>query len=260
MNLESLTAELLAQPLDQFTTRRNARVKELKASGQPDLARELSVLKKPSLPVWAVNQVDDRAMLSRLRGAAQALGKAQAAAATGRSNAARELRVASEEFQRQLDTAGLGAAAALRQSLHPAGEEALRRIREIFRLAALLGGDTWDRLEKRALTTEPRPADDVLEMFAAGGGPVAGKRAERVEARRAAELAQRAAQADQEVPQRATAAAGRLRQEAKEAAVAAERAADRAVAAEAEATRARAQADKSQRAARRVTQTPAKRG
>ncbi len=260
MNLASLTAELLAQPLDQFTTRRNARVKELKASGQPDLARELSVLKKPSLPVWAVNQVDDRAMLSRLRGAAQALVKAQAAAATGRSNAARELRVASEEFQRQLDTAGLGAAAALRQSRHPAGEEAIRRIREIFRLAALQGGDTWDRLEKGALATEPRPGDDVLEMFAAGGGPVAGKQAERAEARRAAEQAQRAARAEAELAQRATAAAQRLRQQAKEAAVAAERAADRAAAAEKEATLARAQADKSQRAARWVTQTPAKRG
>ena len=260
MNLESLTAELLAQPLDQFTPRRNAKIKELKASGQADLARELAGLKKPSLPIWAVNRVNDRDMLRELRRAAQAVVKAQAAAASGRSNAAQDLRPASEEFQRKLEAAGNAATTVLRQSRHATGEETVRRIREIFRLAALQGGDTWDRLQDGALAIEPRPGDDLLEMFAAGGAPVAGKRAEQAEARRAAELAQRAARADQELAQRATAAAGRLRQEAKEAAVAAERAADRAVAAEAEASRARAQADKSQRAARRVTQSPAKRG
>jgi hypothetical protein len=250
VNLHSLTAELLAQPLDQFTPHRNARVKELKATGEPDLARELSGLKKPSLPIWAVNQVDDRDLLGELRRAALAVVKAQAAAATGRTNAARDLRVASEAFQRKLEAAGNAAATALRQSRHATGEETVRRIREIFRLAALQGGDTWDRLQERALVIEPHAGDDVLEMFAAGGAPVTGKRAEQVEARRALELAQRAARADEELAQRATAAAGRLRQEAKEAAVAAERAADRAVAAEAEASRARAQADKSARAAR----------
>jgi hypothetical protein len=260
VNVESLTAELLAQPLDQFTTRRNARVKELKASGQADLARELAGLKKPSLPLWAVNRVDDRDVLGELRRAAQAVVKAQAAAASGRSNAAQDLRAASEALLRKLEAAGNAASTVLRQSRHPTGEEALRRIREIFRLAALQGGDTWDWLQKGALIIEPRPGDDVLEMFAAGGTPVAGKQGERAEARRAAELAQRAARTDAELAQRATAAAGRLRQEAKEAAVAAERAADRAAVAEKEATLARAQADKSQRAARRVTQKSAKRG
>jgi hypothetical protein len=251
VKVESLTAELLAQPLEQFTPRRNARVKELKASGQADLARELSSLKKPSLPLWAVNQVDDRAVLGGLRGAAQAVVKAQAAAATGRSNAAQDLRAASEAFQRELEAAGDAAATVLRRSRHATGEETLRRIREIFRLAALQGGDTWDRLQHGALAIEPRPGEDVLEMFGAGGTPVAGKRAERAEARRAAELAQRAARADEELAQRATAAAQRLRQEAKDAAVAADRAADQAAAAEVEATRARAQAEKSRRAARR---------
>lgn len=251
MNLESLTAELLAQPLDQFTPSRNARVKELKASGRADLARELSSLKKPSLPMWAVNQVDDRDMLSELRRAAQAVVKAQAAAATGRSNAAQDLRATSEAFQRKLEAAGNAAATVLHQSRHATGEETVRRIREIFRLAALHGGDTWDRLQEGALVVEPRPGDDVLEMFAAGGAPVAGKRAEQAEARRAAARAQRAARADEELAQRATAAAQRLRQEAKEAAVAAERAADRAAAAEGEANRAGAQAEKSRRAAGR---------
>lgn len=247
MNLRSLTAELVAQPLDQFTTRRNARAKELKASGEADLSRELAALKKPAVHLWAANQVRDRNLLSGLRRAAQSVTRAQAAAATGRSNAAQDLRAASEEFQRNLESVASAAASALREGKHAVGEETLRRIREIFRLAALQGGETWDRLQEGALTTEPRPGDDMLEMFAAGAIPATGKRAEQAEARRAGELAERAARSDAERAQQAVAAAERRRIEAKEAAVAARLAAQRAEAAEKEAARARAQAKKSQR-------------
>ena len=245
--MRSLTAELLAQPLDEFTGRRNARVKELKASGQADLAHQLAALKKPAVHLWAANQVRDRALLAGLRRAAQTVSRAQAAAATGRANAAQELRAASEEFQRNLESVAADAVRALRLGQHAAGEETLRRIREIFRLAALQGGETWDQLQEGALTTEPRPGDDMLAMFAAGATPGTGKRAGQAEVRRAAELAGRAARADAERAQQAIAAAERRRQEAKEAAVAAKLAAERAAAAEKEAARARAQAKKSQR-------------
>jgi hypothetical protein len=251
VNLISLTAELLGQPLDQFTSLRNSKAKELKASGQADLARELSVVKKPAVALWAANQVRDRATLTGLRRAAQTLTRAQAAAATGRANAAQELRAASDDFQRHIEAAATTAAASLREGKHSAGEETLRRIREIFRLAALQGGETWDRLQEGGLTAEPHPGDDMLEMFSAGAIPSTGKRAEQAEARRAAELAERAARSDAERAKLAIAAAERHRQEAKEAAVAAKRAAERAAAAEKEAARARAQAKKSQRGARR---------
>ena len=248
MNIRSLSAELLAQPLDQFTARRNARVKELKASGQADLARELATLKKPAVHLWAANQVRDRALLGGLRRAAQTVARAQAAAATGRANAAQDLRAASEDFQRNIEATASAAAGALRQGQHAVGEETLRRIREIFRLSALQGGEAWDQLQEGGLTTEPRPGNDMLQMFAAGATPGTGKRAGQAEARRAAELAERAARADAERAQQAIAAAERRRQEAKEAAVAAKLAAERAAAAKKEATRARAQAKKSQRA------------
>ena len=251
MNLRSLTAELMAQPLDQFTAHRNALVKELKASGQADLSRELGALKKPGVPLWAANQVRDRALLSGLRRAAQTVARAQAAAATGHANAAQDLRARSEEFQRNIESVATAAASALRQGQHPAGEETLQRIREIFRLAALQGGDAWDRLQEGALTTEPSPADDLIEMFAAGATPGTGRRAEQAEARRATELADKAARADAERAQQAIAAAERRRQEAKEAAVAARLAAERAAAADKEAARARAQAKKSQRGTNR---------
>ena len=248
MNIRSLSAELLAQPLEQFTARRNTRTRELKASGQADLASALAALKKPAVYLWAADQVRDRALLSALRRAAQTLARAQASAASGRANAAQDLRAASEDFQRNIELAATAAAGALRQGKHAAGEETLRRIREVFRLAALQGGETWEALQEGGLMTEPRPGDDMVAMFAAGATPGTGKRAEQAEARRASELAQRAARADAERAQQAIAAAERRRVEAKEAAVAARLAAERAAAADKEAARARAQAKKSHRA------------
>jgi len=250
LNLQDLAAELLAQPLDQFTSYRNARVKELKASGHGDLASQLSALKKPSVSLWAPNQVarSGTALLRDLRQSAQTLAKAQAGAGAGRANAAQELRRASEDFQQKLDAASNAAAAALREGQHPAGEETLRRCREILRIAALKGGETWDQLQKGALASEPQPADDVLEMFGSGSTAAVGKSAERMEQRRAAAAAEKAARADAERADEAAATAQRLREEATSASTAAQRAADRATAAEEEAGRARAQAEKSRRA------------
>ena len=250
MNLQDLTAELLAQPLEQFTSYRNAKAKELKASGHADLASQLSALKKPSVSLWAANRVarSEAAVLRDLRQSAQALAKAQAAAGAGRANAAQELRRASEDFQKKLDAVAEAAAAALRQAQHPAGEESLRRVREIFRLAALQDGATWDRIQAGALASEPQPADDVLEMFGSGTAPAGSKSAERMEQQRARAAAERAARADADRAETAAATALRLRQEATEAAMAAKRAADRATAAEKEAARAKTEAEKSRRA------------
>ncbi len=253
MNFEALAAELLARPLDEFTPSRNAKARELKASGRADLGSRLSALKKPSLPLWAVNQLavhEDRALLDELRHAAQAVVKAQAAAAAGRLNAARELRVASEGMQTKLEAASNVATAALRASGHAGSEDALRRIREMIRLAAIQGGETWQQLERGAMISEPGAGDDMLAVFGAGSRPAAGKRAERADARRAMKEAHRAARADAEKAKRAVATARRLRQQATEMAAAAERAAERAKAAENDAARAQAQAEQSQRAGR----------
>lgn len=253
IDFDDVTADLLAKPLDQFTSQRNARVKELKAGGQADLASQLSNLKKPPLPLWAANQVgrDDPAILRKLDASSQAVAKAQGATGAGRSTAARDLRMASEDFQRNLETATNVAAGALRRHGHAATEDVLRRIREILRLAVTQGGDAWDRLTKGALSSEPEPADDLVAMFRAGAPAPAAKPTkadEQAEAQRALEVAEQAAQADLERAQQLEATAKRLRNEAKEAMAAAERAEQRAKAAEDEAASAKAQAQKSQRA------------
>src|SRR6266508_4346610 len=116
MELESLTAELLARPLSEFTPSRNSKAKELKAAGQAEVASQLSALRKPSAHLWAVNRLSDqRALLKRLQQASQAVVKAQLDPAT---NAAVALRSASEEFQQALESAGNEAGDVLRQHGH----------------------------------------------------------------------------------------------------------------------------------------------
>jgi hypothetical protein len=256
MTLDDVAAELLVEPLEQFASNRKARVKELKASGQAELANEVAALRKPALPLWAANQAAraDASALAPLRQAAESVSKAQTGAGARSSSAANDLRRASEAFQGRLDAVVDAAAEALRRGKHAAGEETLRRIREIFRLAALEGGDTWDQLKKGALMTEPRPGDDVLSMFQAAGprpGGKADKSGERVDAFHAAQAAQREARLDAQRADQLEATASRLRQEADEAAAQAQRARQRAAAAEKEAAAARAQATKSARAVAR---------
>jgi len=168
VDLDDVTAELLELPLDQFTARRNARAKELKAAGKAELASEVAALKKPPVHLWAANRAarGNQALLRKLHNAAQNVAKTQ----TG-SSTPRELRAASEAFQAALDAAVKAAAETLRSEKHAPTDEAERRIREIFRVAAMQDGDALDRLQKGALINEPAAGDDVLTMFQAGAPP-----------------------------------------------------------------------------------------
>jgi hypothetical protein len=251
VDIDDVAADLLAQPLDQFTAARNARVKELKAAGKTDLAAQVASLKKPSVALWAVNRVakDEAATIRQLRRSAEALARAQ----TGGRTDARTLRAASDEFQERLDAVAKSATTVLERNRHAAAEETLRRIREIVRLAALQGGETWERMEKGALVNEPTPGEDVLSMFQAStvtpapaGKP--SKAEAQAEERRTKEAAKRQAEEDAQRAEQLEATARRLRAEVREAVAAAERAEQRAKAAEDDAARARAQARKSAKA------------
>jgi hypothetical protein len=248
MDLDDVTAQLLALPLDQFTAARNARARELKATGQSEVAAEVATLKKPPVHLWAVNQAarGNQPLLRKLRQAAEAVAKAQ----TG-SSTARDLRAASEAFQGSLDDAVTAATDKLRGGAHAATEEAERRIREIFRVAAMQDGEVWERLQKGALISEPAVADDVLTMFRAGVHPPPRPSPARGEGDRdphVARAAERTARMDAERAEQLEATARRLRGEADEAEAQAKRADERARTAEKEAAEARAQAKKSARA------------
>jgi hypothetical protein len=277
MTLDDVVAELLGGPLNEFTNRRNARAKALKASKQPELAAEVTGLKKPPVAVWAVNQLArrEKALLDKLRRAGEAVVEAQSGAVAGRKNAAPTLRSASEGLQRELDAALRTAGDVLRGDGHAADEATMRRVQEMLRLAAVSGGQPWDQLQRGALISEPRAGEDMLTAaFAVGprGGngsqatprkasdTNAAQAATRAAAKQAAdtdkrierEHAQRTARTDEEALQQAEHAARRLREEAERMTADARRANQKARQAEKELERAAAKAKASREAARKL--------
>jgi t-SNARE complex subunit (syntaxin) len=274
MSLDDVVVELLVGPLNEFTSRRNSKSKELKAAGQRELAAEVAKLKKPPVAVWAVNQLarSNKPVLERLRRAGEAVVQAQSGAVAGRKNAALELRAASDALQRELEVAVQAAGEVLRADGHAADEATRRRVQEMLRLAAVSGGETWDRLHRGALISEPRAGEDMLTAAFAlgpGGGSGAestraranGEKAARSAAREAAatekriemEHVLRTAKADEEAAQQAEQTAHRLREEADRIGADAKRASEKARQAEKELERASARAKASRDEARRIS-------
>lgn len=273
MSVDPIVAELLAVPLNEFTNRRNAKAKELKANGQADQAAAVATLKKPPVAVWAVNQLRrNKPILERLHRAGASVVDAQRNASTGRGNAARELRSASDALQRELDAAVRAAGDTLRTSGHAVDEAALRRMQEILRLAAVTGGDMWDQLQAGALIEEPKAGEDMLTAaFALGGGVGArstataparardaqteretAQQAAETEKRLALEHAVRVAKLDDEEAQEVAQTAQRLREEADRVAADAKRANEKARTAEKQSEQAAAKAKASSDALRRL--------
>jgi hypothetical protein len=274
MSLDDIAAELLVGPLNEFTSRRNSKSKELKAAGQSELAAEVAALKKPPVAVWAVNQLarSNKPVLERLRRAGEAVVQAQSGAVAGRKNAALELRSASDALQRELEVAVRAAGDVLRADEHAADEATLRRVQEMLRLGAVSGGETWDRLQRGALISEPRAGEDMLTAaFALGPGGGSGteatrarangEKAARAAAREAVETEKRiemehvlrTAKADEEAAQLAEQTAHRLREEADRIAADAKRANEKARQAEKVLERAAARAKASGDAARKIS-------
>ena len=57
MDVDSVSDELYALPLDDFTSVRNDREKQAKAAGEKDLAAQIHHLTKPNLVAWLANQL-----------------------------------------------------------------------------------------------------------------------------------------------------------------------------------------------------------
>src|SRR5438309_11267971 len=70
---------LYAAPLEEFTAERDALAAELRKNGEPDRAKEIKALRKPTVPAWAVNQAARRGakQVAALLRAGEALRQAQ---------------------------------------------------------------------------------------------------------------------------------------------------------------------------------------
>jgi hypothetical protein len=138
--------ELYAAPLDEFIARRTALAKQLKAEGRADEAAEVGGARKPSVPLWTVNQLARRnkpAVENVVRASdalRQALGKGEhdafAAAQKEQTDALRRLRDAA------------------RSLLGKATDPVLERVVSTFRTASV-DDDLRDDLLAGRLTEEP---------------------------------------------------------------------------------------------------------
>jgi hypothetical protein len=135
--LEREIDRLYALPLDEFTSARNELARRLKNEGEKDTAEEVAALVKPSVPIWAINQLArrDKAALRALLDAAAKLRKAQERAlAGGDSDALRAAQTAEREAIRDLTQKAGGI---LEEAGRPARRAILERIRSTLGAAAL---------------------------------------------------------------------------------------------------------------------------
>ena len=131
--LEAELDNLYAAPPAEFTGTRNDLAQRLKQAGQVEAAASVKQLRKPTVPLWAVNQLarrhpdDVRALLD----AGERLRVAQQAALRGESQ---ELRTATTEERKILHGLTQRAADLLRETGHSADT---KRIADTLRAAAV---------------------------------------------------------------------------------------------------------------------------
>jgi hypothetical protein len=167
---DAVLDELYAAPIDEFIALRTSLAKQLKAEGRGDEAAEVGALKKPSVPLWAVNQLARRnrpaveALLEASQNLRDAIGKGEreafSAAQARQGDALKRLRDAAELL--------LGAATA----------PTLERVVSTFRSASI-DEELRPLLEAGRLGAEPEPGGfDALAglTFAAPKRPEPKKR------------------------------------------------------------------------------------
>ena len=235
--LESEIDQLFALPLAEFTEARNDLVRRLKAAGQREAAADVQALRKPTVPVWTINQLarqqpkDVEAFVDAAAGVRSAQ---EAALAGGDSDELRSATSAERQALRELTD---GAQKLLGRDGHAS---ALERVASTLRAAALYP-ETREALAKGRLTEEleasgfgafegitlpkTRTPRAPKKKTAAAPSAAERRRQERLEKlrERAAGLREEASEAEREA-KHAQAAADRARARADRAAAAAEKA------------------------------------
>jgi hypothetical protein len=128
---------LFALPLDEFTAARNDAVKRLKKAGEDEAAEQVAALSKPSVPVWAINQLarqDKNAMRALLDSAAKLRKAQERALSGGGADALRDAQSTERDAIRDLTHKAAGI---LDEAGRPASRTVLERIRSTLGAAAL---------------------------------------------------------------------------------------------------------------------------
>lgn len=162
------TAGLYHGPLEDFVARRAALVRELR-SADPDAAAAAGKLRKPTVAVWAIDQlaVVDPTLIAELLAAGADAREAQGNVAAG-SESREDLLTATARLRDRVDAAARASAHVLERDGHGAGEETARRIRATLQAAA-----TGGAADRSALWTGTLDRDLDVAGFGTVGDPEA---------------------------------------------------------------------------------------
>ena len=129
MTLDETADRLYALTPEEFTAARDEAAKQAKAGGDPDLAKQVKALRKPSVAAWLVNLLatEEGDLLEQLLALGPALAEAQA---QGQGDALRQLGAQRRELvgavvTRAVELGGRQATAALRDEVAGTLEAAL---------------------------------------------------------------------------------------------------------------------------------------
>jgi hypothetical protein len=227
-DLDRQLDRLFALPLSQFTGARNELAKQLRNDGRREEAEQVKALRKPSVAAWLVNRVvrERELDVQRLLNASETLRKAQADAASGKSEGFAEAR---RDEQRALER--LAEAAREISGREGSGQAAVAQATQTLRAASLT--DEGRELLKRGRLTEELepPGFEALTGIVPAKAPKRrAKPKPRQPSKKALERVEKLRQAERE----AVATAEKAEQEAERARAKAEAAAAKLAAAERE--------------------------
>jgi hypothetical protein len=152
-----ITAALLRAPLDEFVAARSEAVRGLRQQGDRELAARVAALRKPSVVLWALNQVgavapDD---LDALRDSGVGVRQAQEALLRGKRGAPEQLQQATQAQRGHIDVLTRRLGMVLEASGHASSQETMRRIGEDLRMASIADDETWAAVREGRLVQEP---------------------------------------------------------------------------------------------------------
>lgn len=262
--MERVAEELYALPPDAFVTARDELARSLRSRGDRATAAAVKALRRPTLSVWAANQLSREAggRLEELSDVGARLEAAQRGAMSGDAGAARELRELTAAARRRiLDLVRLGVDL-LERGGHQASDPVRQRLESTLR-AAIATPESRAALAAGRLTHDLEPAGFGFGDIGGPPAAVAGAPRGRATTReRAPRRAPRRAVAEPGVAEPGVAEREAAEREAAERALAEARAREQAAAERAEAgrqaaERARSAADEARADADRLDQAAA---
>lgn len=159
-------ADLYRGPLEEFVARRTRLVRETRRT-DPSAAEDIAKVRKPSVPVWAIDQlaIDHEQLLLELL-AAGADARASQQAVAGQVETRETLLVAAGRLRDAVEAAARAAGGALETAGHARGDETGRRIRATLQSAA-----TGSAAERLALWRGTLDREVASSGFGALEGP-----------------------------------------------------------------------------------------